>query len=50
MNIVNVQTQQMIAESAGFGKGKKSGSDAASRRGRNSNVWDDEEEEYEEEY
>ena len=50
MNIVNVQTQQMIAESAGFGEGKKSGSDAASRRGRNNNVWDDEEEEYEEEY
>ncbi len=50
MNIVNVQTQQMIAESAGFGEGKKSGSVAVSRRGRNNNVWDDEEEEYEEEY
>lgn len=50
INIVNVQTQQMIAESVGFGKGQKAGSDAASRRGRNNNVWDDEEEEYEEEY
>lgn len=50
MNIVNVQTQQMIAESAGFGEGQKAGSVAVSRRGRNRNVWDDEEEEYEEEY
>lgn len=48
INIVNVQTQQMIAESGGFGSGTKSGSQAASRRGRNNNVWD-EEEEYEEE-
>lgn len=49
MNIVNVQTQQMIAASD-FGTGTKDGSVAVSRRGRNNNVWDDEEEEYEEEY
>ena len=49
INIVNVQTQQMIAASD-FGTGTKSGSEAVSRRGRNNNVWDDEEEEYEEEY
>ena len=49
MNIVNVQTQQMIAASD-FGTGTKAGNEAVSRRGRNNNVWDDEEEEYEEEY
>ena len=41
INVVKIQPQQMIAESAtaGFGEGQKSGGLAASRRGSD---WDDE--------
>ncbi|MBQ7509983.1 MAG: hypothetical protein IJT53_03660 [Prevotella sp.] len=42
LTVINVQTQQMIAESAGFGSGTKGGGEAVSRRGYN--VWDDEDE------
>lgn len=48
--VFRIETQQMIAESAPFGEGKKDGGLAASRRHRN--VWDDEDEfdDEEEEY
>ena len=42
LNVFCVETQQMIAESVGFGAGTKNGGDAASRRRNN---WDDELEE-----
>ncbi|MBP5338308.1 MAG: hypothetical protein J6Z14_03245 [Prevotella sp.] len=49
LNVINVHTQQMIADSqAGIGQGTKDGGSAASRRRRND--WDDEEEEDEENY
>jgi len=50
INVVKIQLQQMIAESAttaGFGDGTQDGGNAASRRG--SNFWDDEDD-YDEEY
>ena len=47
LTVIKIQTQQMIATSAGFGSGTKGGGEAASRRGRN--AWE-EDEYHEEEY
>lgn len=54
LSVVEINTVQMIAASAGFGEGTKDGSVAASREddllwednveSRRHNVWDDEEE------
>ena len=48
MEVIKVQTQQLLEASAGFGPGTKDGGNAASRHRHN--VWDDEDEFDDEEF